>query len=58
VAHVRAAMIDFLDFLGFINQQLHTRNMPRLEGFLMPANFSSIVGEFMNLTLPKYGILF
>lgn len=52
--HIRAAMIEFLDFLGFINQQLHTRDLPRLESFLMPANFSSIVGEFMNLTLPKY----
>ncbi len=54
VVHIRAAMNEFLDFLGFINQQLHTRNMPRLESFLVPANFSSIVGEFMNLTLPKY----
>jgi hypothetical protein len=54
VTHVREAMNEFLDFLGFINQQLRTRNIPRLERFLMPANFSSIVGEFMNLTLPKY----
>ena len=28
-----AAMTEFLDLLGFINQQLHTRNMPRLESF-------------------------
>jgi hypothetical protein len=28
--------------------------MPRLETFLMPAGFSSIVGEFMNLTIPRY----
>jgi hypothetical protein len=25
-----------------------------VETFLMPANFSSIVGEFMNMTIPKY----
>lgn len=54
VEHISQAMKDFLDFLGFINQQLHTREIPRLESFLMPANFSSIVGEFMNITIPKY----
>ncbi|RLT38487.1 MAG: hypothetical protein DWI57_11935 [Chloroflexi bacterium] len=54
VENVRQAMTEFLEFLGFINQQLHTKNLPRMEGFLMPANFSSIVGEFMNLTIPKY----
>jgi len=47
-------MEDFLDFLGFINQQLHIKGIPRLESFLMPANFSSIVGEFMNISIPKY----
>ncbi len=51
VMHVRRAMEDFLDFLGFLNQQLHTRELPRLESFLMPANFSSIVGEFMGATI-------
>ncbi len=53
-AHIRKAMSDFLDFVGFVNQQLHTRRLPRLESFLMPANFSSIVGEFMSATIPKY----
>lgn len=28
--------------------------MASLESFLMPANFSSITGEFMNMTLPKH----
>ena len=51
VVHVRRAMTDFLDFL---NQQLNGRKLPRLESFLMPANFSSIVGEFMAETIPKY----
>jgi hypothetical protein len=54
VTHIQQAMHDFVDFLGFINQQLHTKELPRLENFLMPANFSSIVGEFMNITIPKY----
>lgn len=54
VEHVRAAMNDFLDFLGFINLQLNGKGLPRLECFLMPANFSSIVGEFMSATIPKH----
>jgi hypothetical protein len=52
--HVQKAMIDFLDFLGFLNQQLNSRQLPRLESLLMPANFSSMVGEFMSATIPKY----
>jgi hypothetical protein len=52
--NVQRAMQDFLDFLGFVNQQLNTKEMPRLESFLMPANFSSMVGEYMNITIPKY----
>ncbi len=52
--HIHQAMNEFLDFLGFISQQLHTKEIPRLESFLMPANFSSIVGEFMNISIPKY----
>jgi hypothetical protein len=52
--HIKSAMQGFLDFLSFINNQLHTRNIPRLESFLMPANFSSMVGEFMVVSVPKY----
>jgi hypothetical protein len=52
--HIHQAMTEFIDFLSFMNQQLSTKNMPRLESFLMPANFSSIVGEFMNMSIPKY----
>ena len=54
VEHVYSAMVDFVQFLGFVNQQLRTRDIPRLERFLMPANFSSIVGEFLNMTIPRY----
>ena len=54
VSHLQSAMQDFIDFLGFINQQLHSRDLSRLESFLMPANFSSMVGEFMNETVPQY----
>lgn len=53
-AHIQSAMEEFLEFLGFINVQLLGRKIPRLERFLMPANFSSLVGEFMNVSIPKY----
>ncbi len=54
ISHIYQAMNEFIDFLGFINGQLKTKNMSRLESFLMPANFSSMVGEFMNMSIPKY----
>jgi hypothetical protein len=52
--HIRTAMDEFLSFIEFLNLQLRTREIPRLEMFLMPANFSSLVGEFMNISIPKY----
>lgn len=52
--HVQRAMQDFIDFIGFINLQLNSKKIERLESFLMPANFSSIVGEFMGAAIPKY----
>ncbi len=54
VRHLYLAMSGFLDFLGFINGQLNNQGMPRLESMLMPANFSSIVGEFMISTIPQH----
>lgn len=52
--HIGRAMKDYLDFLGFINQALAAKNIQRIESFLMPANFSSMVGEFMSATIPKH----
>jgi len=54
VNHIQKAMADFIDFLGFINAQVHTKGIPRIESMLMPANFSSMVGEFMAANIPKY----
>jgi hypothetical protein len=54
VEHISAAMNQFVDFLGFMNQQLATKKIERLETMLMPANFSSIVGEFMTSSIPKH----
>ena len=52
--HIRLAMQEFIEFLGFINGQLYSRDYPRLEALLMPANFSSLVGEFMVATIHRY----
>lgn len=52
--HIRSAMWEFLDFLGFINSQLHSKGIERLESFMMAANFSSMVGEFMGSAIPKH----
>jgi hypothetical protein len=52
--HIQSAMMDFASFLGFINVQLATKKIQRLESFMMPANFSSLVGEFMTAAIPKY----
>ncbi|MDR1339127.1 MAG: hypothetical protein LBK58_03610 [Prevotellaceae bacterium] len=54
INHIKYAMTDFCDFLSFINTELQKNNMPIFEKFLMQANFSSIVGEFMNISIPKY----
>lgn len=52
--HIELALNDFIDFLGYMNEQLLKKKMPRLETFLMPASFSSMVGEFMNVRIPLY----
>ena len=54
VDHIRRAMTEFTDFLGFVNSQLFTKDIDRFEDMLMPANFSSIVGEFVTASVPKY----
>ena len=54
IEHIYQAMCEFTRFLGFINQQLNSKDIIRLESMLMPANFSSIVGEFMSASIPKY----
>lgn len=54
VEHIEAAMRDFTKLLRIINTELCAKGMLRLEDMLMPANFSSMVGEFMSATIPKY----
>lgn len=54
VEHIFSAMNEFTDFLGYIDTQLVAKEMTRLEEMLMPANFSSMVGEFMTSSIPKY----
>ncbi len=50
----RSGIQVFIDFLALIDPQLNTRQISRLESTLMPANFSSIVIEFMSSTIPKH----
>jgi len=52
--HIAEAMQAFSEFLGFINMQLHSKKLVRLECMLMPASFSSLVGEFMAANIPVY----
>ena len=54
VGHILQAMTEFTEFLGFIDTQLATKDMDRFEDMLMPANFSSMVGEFMSANIPKF----
>src|SRR4051812_5367230 len=54
IAHIETAMNEFIDFLGFINGQLNGRKLSRFETMLMPANFSSMVGEFIITAIPKH----
>jgi hypothetical protein len=44
---IRKAMDSFTSFLATVNQALYMKQLDRLESILMPANFSSIVGEFV-----------
>lgn len=54
IQHIQQAMNEFVEFICLINQELYSKKIVRLESMLMPANFSSIVGEFMITTIPKY----
>jgi hypothetical protein len=47
-------MAAFIEFLRVVNTELHAKSMVRLESLLMPANFSSVVSEFMNTSIPRY----
>ncbi len=54
IHQLRQAMNDFLDFLGFVNTQLYSKGIPCLECLLMPATFSSLVGEYIIYRIPMY----
>lgn len=53
-AHIQQVMTDFTSFLGFVNRELNSKGLKRLESMLMQANFSSMVGEYMKANLPFY----
>ena len=47
-------MSGFTDFLGFMNNELYRNGIERLESMMMPANFSTLVSEFMSSNVPKH----
>jgi len=51
VENIFRAMVDFTDFLRAVDTELVRKQMTRLEDMLMPANFSSMVGEFITANL-------
>lgn len=51
---VRGAMQEFLEFIGYVDTQLCAKGLNPLAAMFMPANFSSLVGEFVNATIPRY----
>lgn len=52
--HIQRVMTEFTQFLGFVNRELNSNGLKRLESMLMQANFSSMVGEYMKANLPEY----
>lgn len=54
VHHVQQAMESFVEFLDLINRTLAQGGLPPIELLLMPATFSSIVGEFIKLKIPAF----
>jgi hypothetical protein len=54
VENIFHAMVDFTEFLRTIDTELVRKDMARLEDMLMPANFSSMVGEFVTGSLPRH----
>jgi hypothetical protein len=54
IAHVYAAMQDFIDFLSLIDGQLQATGMTNIENTIMPANFSSLLARMMCARIPKH----
>ena len=52
--HVAQAAQDLINFVGYINTALRENDMQRFECIAMPANMSSLVGEFVHARIPKY----
>jgi hypothetical protein len=52
--HIGLAMSGFVSFLGYMNVELRRNGIERLESMMMPANFSTLVSEFMSSNLPKH----
>jgi hypothetical protein len=53
VDQMEKAMTEYVEFICYLNTQLHAKGINRLETMLMSANFSSMVGEFMHAAIAK-----
>jgi hypothetical protein len=54
VDDVRRTMEDFIRFVTSVNGKLLDEGIDRLENLMMPAGYSSMVGEHAVSTIPKY----
>jgi hypothetical protein len=52
--HIYRSMTDFTDFMRFIDIDLASQKIARFEDLLTTSNFSSMVSEFMSVTIPKH----
>ncbi len=54
LSNIQNAMNDFISFVGFVNEELLFKEIDRLENILMPASFSTVVGEYIVSAIPKH----
>jgi len=51
--HIYRSLTDFTDFMRFIDIDLASQRIARFEDLLTTSNFSSMVSEFMSVTIPN-----
>ncbi len=54
LTHSACSVCSVVSFCSGLNNQLYTKGIQRLETLLMPANFRSILSDFMVSAIPKY----
>lgn len=54
ISDIQSSMNDFVAFSSMMSSYLQSNSMDRLESMIMPANYSSIVSEFMVTKLAEH----